>query len=267
MELMVVKYSYGNDKHRAIRSDEIVRLLNETKGLTVKTITDILAVNANNKTKALVNSNLISSQYLTGITAGRAPRVFFKSSVKVDIDKVLDSMTLGYVMWYLRQNNLLTTSVNIDDDYTLSTYLALENDTSRHLLIKARLILFDKNIDDKVKTAIKYNYCPTIIVNANEKEYCYDKLMNTLSDEKALVVTIKQRQNAKYLNSSLVSSSGVFDLKDGDTKQFNDALSKLKTIEDDELYDDVLAEYKKAEVLRRQHVPALMSKIGANNED
>lgn len=263
-----MKYIYCKDVHRAISSNEIVKLLSETRGLTVKTITDILAVNANNKTKALVNSNLINSQYLTGITAGRAPRIFYKSGSKVDIDKVLDSMTLGYVMWYLRQNNLLTTSVKIDDDYTLSTYLALENDTSRHLLIKARLILFDKNIDDKVKTAIKYNCCPIIVINANEKEYCYDKLMNTLSDEKVLVVTVKQRQNAKYLNSSLVSKGGVFELEDEDTKQFNDALLKLNTIEDDELYDDILAEYKKAEVLRRQHVPALMSKkAGANNEN
>lgn len=262
-----MKYIYGKDVHRAINSNEIIKLLSETHGLTVKTITDILAVNANNKTKSLVNSNLISSQFLTGITAGRAPRVFFKSGIKVDIDKVLDSMTLGYVMWYLRQNNLLTTSVKIDGDYTLSTYLALEDDTSRHLLIKAKLVLFDKSIEDKVKTAVKYNYCPIVIVNANEKEYCYDKLMNTLSDKKVLVVTVKQRQNAKYLNSSLVSHEGVFELEDEDTKQFNDALLKLNTIEDDELYDDILAEYKKAEVLRRQHVPALLSKRGVNNED
>lgn len=78
-----MKYIYGNDQHRAISNDEII---NQTKGATVKTLTDILAVNANNKTKALVNSNLINSQFLSGITAGRAPRVFFKTGTKVDIE-------------------------------------------------------------------------------------------------------------------------------------------------------------------------------------
>ena len=261
------KYTYGDDKHRAINNEEIIKLLSETRGLTVKTITDILAVNANNKTKSLVKSSLISYEDLTGITAGRAPRIFYKSGIKTDIDSILDSMTLGYVMWYLRQNNLLTTSVDIDKDFSLSTYLALKEDTSKQFLLRAKVILFDVDIEDKVKRAIKYSYCPIIVVNFNEKEYCYDKVSNLLNDELALVVVIKQRQNAKYLNTTLISNKGVFELDDTDKEQFNSAILKLKNVKDDELYGDILAEYKKAEVLRQQHVPSLRNKKDGDNDE
>ncbi|MFH5811972.1 hypothetical protein [Companilactobacillus sp. FL22-1] len=254
----MMKYQYGNDQHRAISNDEIIKLLSQLGGATVKTVTDILAVNANNKTQALVSSNLISSQFLSGITAGRAPRIFFKSGTKLDIDRVLDGMNIGYVMWYLRQMNLLTTSVEIDKQMSVSTYLAYKFDSVSKNLLRIRIIFWgQEDTKGKVNQALLKGYCPVIVVNSNEKEYCFNELMDIIKDNNILVITIKQRQNAKYLNSYLVSTKGIFAIDEGDKQQFETVLSKLKSYDDTELYDDIIAEYEKSKLLKKQHLPSL----------
>ncbi|WP_125566092.1 hypothetical protein [Companilactobacillus insicii] len=257
------KYQYGKDVHRAVSSDEIVKLLIQTGGMTVKSITDILAVNANNKTRSLVKSSLVSSSYLTGITAGRAPRVFYKKGSTLDIDRIMNGMTIGYVMWYLRQRGLFTTSIDIDKDFSLSTYLAYKINEDRHLLLRVKIILFDNNVKSRVEDAIKHNFCPVVVTNFNEREYCYDMLSDVLKNNRILSIVIKQRQNAKYLSSYLVSGKGALSLEDEDVDKFVGALKKLKSINDEEIYEDILAEYKKSKLLKEQHLSSLYpTKVG-----
>lgn len=253
-----MKYQYGNDQHRAISNDEIIKLLSQVGGATVKTVTDILAVNANNKTKSLVGSKVINSEFLYGITAGRAPRIFFKSGTKIDVDKVLSGMNIGYVMWYLRQMNLLTTSVDISKQMSVSTYLAYKLDTDSKVLFHVKIIFWNQdNVEDVIKKALLKGYCPIIVVSSNERKYCFDKLMNIIEDSNVLVVSIKQRQNAKYLSSYLISVKGIFEIKDDNNQQFETVLSKLKSYDDTELYDDIIAEYEKSKLMKKQHLPSL----------
>lgn len=261
-----MKYQYGNDQHRAINNDEIIKLLSQLNGATVKTITDILAVNANNKTKALVGSNLINSEYMRGITAGRAPRVFSKSGTKINIDNILDGMTIGYVMWYLRRLGLLTTSVDIDKQMSVSTYLAYKLNARDKILLQAKIIFWnDDVVENEVKQALSDGYCSIVVVNYNERQYCLNQLMNIIGENNILVISIKQRQNAKYLTTNLVSTNGVYEITDSDNQQLEKVLTKLKRYDDNELYDDIIAEYEKSKLLKKQHLPSLFpNKKGGN---
>jgi hypothetical protein len=262
------EYKYDgttDNEHRSVPGTEIIKLVSQSKGLTARTINDLLAASTDVKVGKMLRRDTLAGTMLAGLTAGRPPKVITLMDKKPEAEYVTDMMTMGYCMWYLRRLGLLTGQIDLSlTSKALSTVVAINptpifGDTTA--VMPVRLMFWKEALDKAVHIAQTAGEVPVVICNSmSQLKSMYNQLSDQALKLGAIAVLVRLQQNAKWLSGYLCTPTGIIRLNDIQPDNLVDILGTTKLMHEDQnawnaVMDDYLLSKRLADV-HQQYLPA-----------
>lgn len=216
-----IRYNQKNEPHRAIAPAELVDLISQGNGLTAQTMTNILNTNVMPRLRRLLQSNAVAGNLMTGLTAGRPPKVITRLGQTPDIGFTTSMMSVGYTMWLLRRIGLMTSTVTLDSSRkTLTTTAALKSIELLEFedrVLQLKLMFWHSVLDKSIHIAQTSGCVPVIICKSvSQLVDAYEQLSEPAKVTGALGVVIRAQQNVKWLSAYLFKPEGIVKLTDLD---------------------------------------------------
>lgn len=259
-----IRYNQKTEPHRSIAPSELIELINQGRGLTGQTMTNILNTNVMPKLRRLLANNTVSGKLMNGLTAGRPPLSITKLGQGADIGFTTSMMTMGYAMWLVRQTGLLTSSVSLDNNRkTLTTDAAFKKFETLGFddrVLQLKLMFYHSVLDKTIHIAQSTGSVPVIICKSlSQLSDTFEQLSEQAKYLGVIGVVVRVQQNVKWLSAFLFKPEGVVQLTKLDTDRLTEALATIKLSRHDPvLYESIMSDYEQSRKLALLHRPFLI---------
>lgn len=264
MKMEEIRYVQTGEPHRSIAPSELIDLINQGRGLTGQTMTNILNNNVMPRLRRLLANNTVTGKLMNGLTAGRPPLAITKLGQGADIGFTTNMMIMGYTMWLLRQIGLLTSSVNLDAPrQTLTTTAALKSAEilePQDIVIQLKLMFYRPVLDKSIFVAQNGGSLPVIICKSiSQLTDTYEQLSDPAKSLGVIGVISRVQQNVKWLSVYLFTIKGVIRLTGLNLDQLAEVLCTIQLSQHDEqIHTSIMSDYEQSRQLALIHQPFLM---------